>query len=376
MVFAFDVLPTTRRDPTPHGTSAATLLDTARPAHHARAVHDDVSDGGRARGAVGGGCPDPAGEAREGLSQPWAAALGLLVEHLAMDEGRRVNTVDAYRRDATGFAVWSTKQGVQHPRDVDLGMLRRYLAELSEAEYARSSIARKSSSLRRWFSLLEQRGVIASDPARFLGSPKQGRRLPRVLRVDEIERLLAVPDTTTLLGIRDVALLELLYASGARIGEMCSLELGDLDLPQQLLRLRGKGDRERIVPVGEAAADAARRYLGIARPRLVGPNPSHALLLNAHGAPLGTRDARTVVSKAGLRAGIGHVTPHTLRHSFATHLLESGADIRFVQELLGHASLATTQRYTHLSRGRLREIHALAHPRARDVRPRPIGDRG
>jgi site-specific recombinase XerD len=303
----------------------------------------------------------------------WDGALELLVEHLALERGRRSNTVDAYRRDATDLARCCVGWGIAHPDEVELSTLRRYLAELGERGYARSTIARRASTLRTWFALLHRRGLTARDPAGLLGSPKQGRHLPRVLRVDEVDRLLAVPDPATPTGSRDLALIELLYATGARVGEACGLELTGLDLPQQLVRLSGKGGKERIVPLGEPAADALRGYLGAGRPRLLRSAPTSALFLNTRGSPLGTRDARTVVERASLAAGLGRVTPHTLRHSFATHLLDRGADIRMVQELLGHASLATTQRYTHLSRGRLREVHALAHPRARASRD---GDRG
>jgi site-specific recombinase XerD len=289
------------------------------------------------------------------IAPAWLAAIDLLVEHLAHERGRRPNTVDAYRRDATDLARTCTGWGVEHPGDVELLTLRRYLADLTERGYARATVARRASVLRSWFALLRRREVVARDPAALLGSPKQGRHLTPV-------------------GLRDRALLELLYASGARVSEACSLDLPALDLPQGQVRLFGKGAKERIAPLGEPAVDALRDYVAAGRPALLGPRTSDALLLNTRGGRLGARDARTAVERAATRAGLGHVTPHTLRHSFATHLLESGADVRVVQELLGHASLATTQRYTHLSRGRLREVHAAAHPRARA--PRRGGHRG
>jgi site-specific recombinase XerD len=179
-------------------------------------------------------------------------------------------------------------------------------------------------------------------------------------------RLLGAPDPATPSGLRDRALLELLYASAARVGEACGLDLPELDLVQQQVRLEGKGGKQRIVPLGMPAVDALRTYLGVGRSQLAPPqHATDAVFVNRRGARLGTRDARTIVERAARAAGVGHVTPHTLRHTAATHLLEGGADIRQVQELLGHSSLATTQRYTHLSRGQLREVHALAHPRAR-----------
>lgn len=306
---------------------------------------------------------------------PWVAALELFVEHLAGERGRRPHTVAAYRRDVTDLARACTAMDVDHPADVDLSLLRRYLADLVEQGYARSTVARRTSSLRSFFALLRRHEVVATDPAALLGSPKQGRHLPRVLRVDEVERLLAAPDPTTAVGARDRTLLELLYATGARVSEACGLDLDALDRAEGLVRLDGKGAKQRIVPIGAPALRAVDHYLEVARPQLLrarttatttgATGTTDALLLSTHGVRLGVRDARTAVARAARSAGVGHVTPHTLRHAFATHLLEGGADVRVVQELLGHSSLATTQRYTHLSRGRLREVHATAHPRAR-----------
>jgi len=306
--------------------------------------------------------PDVAGTT---ITPAWRAAVDLWVEHLTADRGRGPHTIDAYRRDATDLAVTLTSWGVEHPGEVALLTLRRYLADLDDRGYARSTIARRASSTRSFFALLVRRQVIDADPASLLGSPRQGRHLPRVLRVDEVDRLLAATGPATPVGQRDRALLELLYASGARVSEATGLDLLALDLEQGLVRLLGKGDKERIVPIGEPAVDALQHYLGSARPRLAGERACDAVFLNQRGDRLEVRDARSVVESVGRAAELGHVTPHTLRHSFATHLLDAGADIRLVQELLGHASLATTQRYTHLSRGRLREVHARAHPRAR-----------
>jgi site-specific recombinase XerD len=313
----------------------------------------------------------------DALSDAWRAAVDELVLHTRAERGRRPRTVDAYRRDALHVARALAAVGIDDPRRVGRDELRGYLADLADAGAARATIARRTSTLRTWFALLERRGVVTADPAALLGSPKQGRHLPRVLRVDQVEAMLAAVDAATPAGQRDRALVELLYASGARVDEACTLTLDRLDLAQSQVRLEGKGGKDRIVPIGGAAVRALRDYLADTRPVLMaGPNAGQAatrrtdavVLRGDRGGPLGTRDARTIIGRLADRAGVGHVTPHTLRHSFATHLLEGGADLRVVQELLGHASLATTQRYTHLSRGRLREVHALAHPRARAVR--------
>jgi site-specific recombinase XerD len=316
------------------------------------------------------------------LSPAWQEAVEELVRHTRSERGRRPHTVDAYRRDAIDAARALSDVGFATPRSIGRDELRAYLADLADAGYARSTIARRTSTIRTWFALLERRGITKVDPAALLLSPKQGRHLPRVLRVDQIEAMIEVTDPATPTGSRDRALVELLYASGARVNEACTLTLDRLDLAQAQVRLEGKGGKDRIVPIGGAAIRALTAFLDDARPMLLAgsssdgavtgrPRPAREartdgiVLRGDRGGPLGTRDARTIVQRVAQVAGVGHVTPHTLRHSFATHLLEGGADLRVVQELLGHASLATTQRYTHLSRGRLREVHASAHPRAR-----------
>lgn len=310
------------------------------------------------------------------LTSAWREAVALLVDHVSGELGRRDNTVAAYRRDAEDVARTCSGWGIDRPSQVDALVLRRYLARLHADGYARSTAARRTSTLRIWFALLARRGVTSVDPAAGLATPKQGRHLPRVLRVDQVTALLEAADGTEPIELRDRALLELLYASGARIGEVCPLAMDAVDLAQQLVRLEGKGGKQRIVPIGDEAVNALRRYLAVGRPQLLAEGGSGSgaashlavsdvVFVTARGASLGVRTAREVVARAARRAGLGHVTPHTLRHSVATHLLERGADLRQVQELLGHASLATTQRYTHLSRGQLREIHTAAHPRAR-----------
>ncbi|MEX1178037.1 MAG: tyrosine recombinase [Nitriliruptor sp.] len=305
------------------------------------------------------------------LPPAWQTALDAFVEHLALERGRRQNTVDAYRRDVTDLARTLAGWGIDHPAEVELLTLRRYLAALAERGYARATLARRVATMRTWNAFLVDRGIVTVDVASRLRSPAPGRHLPRVLRVDEVVRLIEAPDVTSAVGRRDRALLELLYAAAARVGEVCGLDVGELDLRQRQVRLDGKGGTQRIVPLGEPAVDALRLYLGAARPVLLADasaaeaTAQDAVLVGVRGGRLSTREARTIVERAAVTAGVGHVTPHTLRHTAATHLLEGGADVRQVQEVLGHRSLATTQRYTHLSRGRLREIHATAHPRAR-----------
>ena len=314
----------------------------------------------------GGAAAPPRGSGAEHpLPEPWRIAVELLSEHVELERGRREATVTAYRADALDLARTCVAWGIEHPGEVGRLTLRRYLADQADRGLARATTARRASVVRTWFALLVRRGVVAEDPAALLESPRAGRPLPRVLRVDEVELLLAAPDPDTPTGSRDRALLELLYASGARVSEACGLDLDGLDLAQRQVRLAGKGGHERLVPLGTPAVAALRRYIAEGRPHLLAGPPGDAVLLNTRGERLGVRDARTIVARTARAAGLGHVTPHGLRHAFATHLLDRGADLRQVQELLGHASLATTQRYTHLSRGRLQEVHARAHPRAR-----------
>jgi site-specific recombinase XerD len=301
------------------------------------------------------------------LPAAWVDALALFTAHVHDQRGHSDATVAAYRRDTDQFARFCADLGIVHPDEVAATVLRRYLAHLEERGYARSSIARKASSLRSLFALLRRRGVVEADPTRFLDSPRRRVALPRVLRPDQVAALIAAPDPSEPMGLRDRALLELLYGSGARVSEACGLDVAAVDLDLRQVRLLGKRRKERIVPLGAPALGTLQAYVRDGRPVLasLAARPVPALLLDSRGGRLDPRGARRAVTRAARAAGLGRVTPHTLRHSYATHLLEGGADLRSVQELLGHASLGTTQRYTHLSRGRLQEIYTETHPRAR-----------
>ncbi len=301
------------------------------------------------------------------LNPAWSHALSAYRSHLADERMLAPHTVRAYLADSTQLAAFCQAFGIADPDEVEPLVLRRHLAALVGGGAARATVARKTASARSLFALLARRGLVTDDPASLLGTPKGERRLPRVLRRDQVDALLAQGDPRTADGLRDRAVLELLYASGARISELVGLDVDTLDLSTGLARLLGKGSKERLVPVGEPACIAVERYLGEGRPlhaaaaqSPVGP----ALFLDRQGRRLPDRTARATVTAAGERAGVGHVTPHTLRHSYATHLLEGGADIRSVQELLGHAAAGTTQLYTHLSRDHVRSSYDHAHPRA------------
>jgi site-specific recombinase XerD len=300
------------------------------------------------------------------LPPRWVVALDCFRSNLLEERGLSGATVRAYVTDAAQVARFCAAFGIADPDEVEPLVLRRHLAALSEAGYARTSVSRKVAAVRSFFALLARRGLCEVDPAANLAASRRQRRLPRVLRQDQVRALLETADDSHV-GLRDRALLEFLYATGARVSEAVGLDIDALDLPAGSVKLHGKGDRQRLVPLGEPACLALERYLTQARPALAGDlpgMPAPAVFLGRRGHRLGQRDAYAVVRAAGVLAGLGHVTPHTLRHSYATHLLEGGADLRSVQELLGHVALATTQTYTHVSRQHLLDSYQGAHPRA------------
>jgi integrase/recombinase XerC len=277
------------------------------------------------------------------------------------------NTVAAYERDLVQFSEWIARSRVVAVDDVDRRLLRRYVAWLSERRYARRSIARKTSAVRsmlRWAAL---HGLIASNPAVELRSPKLDRSLPRVLKTSEAADLCELPPPDDPIAVRDRALLELLYGSGLRVAEACALDVDDVDVAAGTTTVVGKGRKQRMVPLSAHACSALRAYLSEVRPVLLERKGSETqgapLFLNTRGRRLGTRGVRAALSKYSSSAG-RPVSPHALRHSFATHLLDGGADLRSVQELLGHESLGTTQIYTHVSNERLRAVYERSHPRA------------
>ncbi|MCI0548327.1 MAG: tyrosine recombinase XerC [Candidatus Rokubacteria bacterium] len=285
--------------------------------------------------------------------------IGAFLSYLEVERDASPHTLRGYAGDLAEFRTFLAREGVEGLGAVDAPLIRAYAAELHRRRLARTSIGRKLAALRSFFRFLARRGVVEGNPARLVRSPRAPRRLPSFLPVDESRELLDRTPAPTLAGRRDQGLLELLYASGLRVAECCGLAVGDLDRVRGTVRVRGKGDKERIVPVGEVALDAIETYLA-ARPARGG-----ALFLNQRGGRLTERSARRIVRARARAAGIERrVTPHTLRHSFATHLLGAGADLRLIQELLGHRRLSTTQRYTHVSPEHLMHVYDAAHPRA------------
>lgn len=266
-----------------------------------------------------------------------------------------------YRRDLHDFAAWAERAGADGATTIDRSVLRRYLADLSARGLAPRTVRRKVSALRRYFGWLAASGRTAADPTLGISAPRGASRLPRVLRADELVVLLEEHDGGGgPLARRDDAVLELLYGSGLRVSELCGLDLDDVDLSGRALRVWGKGAKQRRVPLSTPAVDALHRWLAQGRPQLVPEDGGAHLFANRRGGRLGDRDVRRIVDA---RSPVP-THPHALRHSFATHLLDGGADLRVVQELLGHADLATTQIYTHVSRERLRTVYDTSHPRA------------
>jgi integrase/recombinase XerC len=253
--------------------------------------------------------------------------------------------------------------------DADVNSIRAFLSRLDEHRYSAATMARKIATLRSFYRWMDKVGLVASNPMLLIRTPRQAKRLPKAIDVEQVEKLLAAPDSNDLLGARDRAILETLYSTGIRVSELVGINRGDIDESSEALIVRGKGRRERIVPLGSHALAALRHYVGMldqaAGANGISNDSDSPLFINKHGTRLSTRSVRRKVSKYLVTAGLDpDISPHTLRHSFATHLLDNGADLRSVQELLGHQSLSTTQVYTHLSTQRMRNAYNEAHPRA------------
>jgi integrase/recombinase XerD len=285
--------------------------------------------------------------------------------YLAVERGLAENSLAAYRRDLRRTAGFLKQAGAGSFPEVNRALVARLLFWLREERLAPRTVARHIASLRGLFRYLLAQGHMKEDPTAHLESPSPWARLPGVLSQDEVERLLAAPLTSGHAGIRDKAMLELLYAAGLRVSELVTLRLADVDLEVGYVRCHGKGSKERVVPLGGEAQSWVRRYLASARPLLAKGQSSPSLFLSRFGRPLTRQGFWKLLRAYGAAAGIDRrVTPHTLRHSFATHLLERGADLRAVQMMLGHADISTTQIYTHVSRSHLKAVYDRYHPRA------------
>ncbi len=285
------------------------------------------------------------------------------LDYCCIEKGLAENSLDAYRRDLSRFRSFCLKDKGETP--VGAERLGQYLDSLYVSGLASRSIARQLTTLRNYYGFLLRQGVIESDPTANLTMPKQWSNLPKYLSLEQIDRLAASPAESKLTGMRDRAMVEILYAAGLRVSELCQLELSDLNVDLGVVRVTGKGGRQRLVPVGKSALAAVSRYLESGRPKLLQGRGSRYLFVTARGGRLTRQAFWKLLAGYGRKAGIFHgLTPHVIRHTFATHLLEGGADLRSVQTMLGHADISTTQIYTHVLHSRLRKTVEEHHPRA------------
>ncbi len=301
--------------------------------------------------------------------------LNKFIDYIRLQRGYSDHTIRNYKADLSQFFDFLSrrkgpageKEASLGPEEIDFFVIREYLGSLYGV-CKRTTIARKLSAIRSFFYFLEKKGLGEGNPAADISTPKQGKYIPEYLPVDDMFRLLQVPDRSKPLGLRDLAIIEVLYSCGIRVAELAGLDIKDIDFDQRLVRVIGKGNRERVVPIGKKALKAVADYmeavLPLRRKSRKGGTGGDALFINYRGGRLSTRSIGTIVKRYVRECGLaGEITPHSLRHTFATHLLDGGADLRSVQELLGHVSLSTTQKYTHVSLDRLMEVYDKAHPR-------------
>ena len=304
-------------------------------------------------------------ETHEALPPAMREAVDDFARHLARVENRSAHTVRAYVADVVTMLDHAVRMGCTTPGEIDITTLRSWLARLRTLGAARTSLARRAAAARTFSAWAHRGGLLATDVGAQLATPKAGRDLPAVLRAEQATDLVLAPgEEAAPVVLRDRAVLELLYATGIRVSELCGLDRADVDEGRRVVRVLGKGNKERSVPYGLPAQEAIEDYLRLGRGSLAVPGSGDALFLGARGGRLQATVVRRLVSAYARAAGLPHTTPHGLRHSAATHLLEGGADLRAVQELLGHSSLASTQIYTHVSVERLRAAYKQAHPRA------------
>lgn len=289
------------------------------------------------------------------------------IHYLAVEKGLARNTLESYERDLTAYLDALKKLAIHHPDQIRKVEIVKYLASLRDQGKANATINRTLSSIRSFHQFLSRERWAKGDPSEHLETPKLPFRLPKGLTIQEVDKLLAQPDPSTPAGLRDKAMLELLYATGTRVSELLSLQLADIYLAMGFVRCTGKGGKERIIPLGQTAIQIVQTYLDKARPKLVKKTTkdADAVFLNQRGTGLTRQGFWKIIKQYAKQASIRkEITPHTLRHSFATHLIENGADLRSVQEMLGHADISTTQIYTHVAPTKLKEIYSRTHPRA------------
>lgn len=295
------------------------------------------------------------------------SALEDYLVFLKIEKGLSLNTVESYKRDITHYLTYLKKYAIEDWEEIDRYILLSFFSDERKSEKSDNTIIREFSSLRKFHQFLKQEGYTSEDPMLYVQTPKKSDTLPKIISMDQVERLLNSPDTTKPLGIRDRAIIEVLYATGLRISELIELTTEEVHLSMKLIQVVGKGNKERLIPIGEMGTYWLDYYMTNARPHLLrkSEKDTPVIFLNSRGAPLSRQGVWKKLKQLSREAGIqSSITPHTLRHSFATHLLENGADLRVVQELLGHSNISTTQIYTHITKHRLKDVYSQYHPRA------------
>jgi len=291
--------------------------------------------------------------------------INAFIEYISVERGLAKNTIDSYHRDLKDYISYLNKENIYNIDSTTRTVIVSYLLYMQKQGKASSSISRTCAAIKAFYHFLMNERLIESDPTVNLDTPKLEQRLPRVLTVDDVENLLNQPDTSDCWGIRDKSMLELLYATGIRVSELINIKVDDINIDVGFLRCIGKGAKERIVPVGTIAMNYLKLYINTARLEILKGYESDILFLNYRRQAFSRQGVWKVLKKYAIKAGIsGNITPHTLRHSFATHLLENGADLRAVQEMLGHADISTTQIYTHITRKKIKEVYDKTFPRA------------
>lgn len=287
------------------------------------------------------------------------------IEYLEVEKNYSDYTVLNYKKDIDEFIVFLNKECIDSFKEVDYKILRNYLNEMFNKKYSSKTISRHLSSLRTLFKYLSRENIIEFNPMVLISNPKEGKRLPVYLNYKELEDILEIPDTNTVLGLRDATILELLYSTGIRVGELVNIKIKDIDFSEKRIKILGKGNKERYVLFGDKCLHLLNRYLKESRTKLL-KNSCDYLFLNQRGTPISVRTTEQIVDDVVKKSSVKfNVSPHTLRHTFATHMLDNGADLNSVGELLGHSSLNTTAIYTHVSNERLRSVYLNCHPRAR-----------
>lgn len=284
---------------------------------------------------------------------------------IQLEKGLSQNTVAAYRRDLNHYLSYLGNQKISNLDFIDRQNVQQWFGVLHDEGLSTKSIARFTSTIRSFHQFALREKYTSKDPTVLIETPKYERKLPDVLSIEEIDHLLTTPDISKNNGYRDRTMLELLYATGMRVSELISVEIEDVNLIMGFVKVFGKGNKERIVPLGDTVIDFLKHYIETVRPQLLKQHVTHTLFLNMHGKPLSRQGIWKIIKQTGEKAAIQkRLTPHTLRHSFATHLLENGADLRAVQEMLGHSDISTTQLYTHVSKAQIRKMYQAFHPRA------------